>query len=77
MPFTHGIHGNYYEADLMPLSFGSHCEDCLYEAWERMTDGGCTVEIDEHPEPVNPWSIYRFREPTPKGGLRLRAWADR
>jgi hypothetical protein len=51
-------------------------DDYAFEAYERMTDGGCTVEINEHPEPVNPWGIFRFREPTPPGGLRLRSWAD-
>jgi len=47
------------------------------EAWERMTYAGVKVVIClAPPEPVAPWGIHRFREPTAPGGLRLVSWDD-
>ncbi len=41
MPFEHGLDGAWEpETHLLPLPFNSCCEDCLFEAWERMTYGG-------------------------------------
>lgn len=52
--------------------------EIAFEAWERMTHAGMTVEIDETTagELRNPWGIERFRDPPPRGGFYV-AWCDR
>lgn len=42
MPFEHGTVSDLVEPSLseMPLPFAPGCDDCVFEAWERMTYGG-------------------------------------
>ena len=58
--------------DIVPLPVSETCQECAYEAWERMTDAGMRIEIipaREH----SPWGIRRFQEPM---SLMLVSWDD-
>ncbi len=49
MPFEHGLDGSWEpETYLLPLPFNPCCEDCLFEAWERMTYGGVQIDAFAH-----------------------------
>jgi hypothetical protein len=37
------------------------CEECLFDAFERMTDGGLRIEwLSTRASEDNPWGHYRF-----------------
>lgn len=49
MPFVHGEESFPCDGVISaPLAFVGGCEDCLTEAWERMTFGGVNWARDAH-----------------------------
>ena len=80
MSFMHGTYEEVLSPECFPMAPlfrpATRCQECLFEAWERMTYGGLHVSINEDPLLRSPWGIDRFREPTPPGGLILRSWDD-
>ena len=52
MSFVHGSHEEEYEDDVFPFHFplngdADSCQECFFEAWERMTFGGVVARYDD------------------------------
>lgn len=45
MAFAHGLDQQFVPTlEHLPYGFLEDCDDCLFEAWEHMTYGGCRNE---------------------------------
>ncbi len=64
--FIHGAHESAYSEDMMPMRSVGTCEECAFEAWERMTYGG--VQLTLYSRSLLDWLVdVRF---TPYGENR-------